>query len=132
MRTHALLTDVYGLEPGAAIVFQTICLATARPVDMVRLGIPSARRTVSRLAIASSTGLPRETVRRKCAELAKAGLIECFGRKGVAVAPGQRLAEQNPIVLRQILADTHQTLEILFRLGVFAPADESRGLIAAG
>lgn len=119
MRTWRLLADVYGLEPAAAMVFVTVCLSTGRPAEPLHSDADASPRTVSRLAIAQSTGLARETVRRKCAELAEAGLIQVHGRKGVAAAPGKMLSEQDPAVLRRALADAHQMIEALFRLGVF-------------
>jgi DNA-binding transcriptional regulator YhcF (GntR family) len=131
MRTWRLLADVYGLEPGAAIVFLTICLSTGRPAEPLH-GDPAAPRIVSRLAIAQSTGLARETVRRKCADLARAGLIEVHGRKGVAAAAGKMLSDQDPAVLRRALADAHQMIEALFRLGVFDAEEDILRIFALG
>jgi|GEM_PF-4308636 hypothetical protein len=125
LRLWGLMGDTYGLEPAAAVVFLTICLATGR-TEPLRPAQDSGR-TISRLAIAQSTGLPRETVRRRCAELARAGLICDCGRRGVAVASGKLLSDQEPAVLRRLIADTHQMIEALVRLGVFAaPLDRSR------
>jgi DNA-binding transcriptional regulator YhcF (GntR family) len=131
MRTWRMLADVYELEPAAAMVFLTICLSAGRPVEPLHLNADQTPRTVSRLAIAQSTGLARETVRRKCAELARLGLIQAHGRKGVAVAPGKRLSEQEPAVLRRALADAHQMIEALFRLGVFDAEESDLRLDAA-
>jgi hypothetical protein len=131
MRTWRLLADVYGLEPSAAMVFVSICLSTGRQAEPLRPQSTDAPRTVSRLAIAQSTGLARETVRRKCADLVKAGLIQEHGRKGVAAAPGSMLSEQDPVVLRRVLADAHQMIEALVRLGVFAAQDDLLRMPAA-
>lgn len=131
MRTWRLLADVYGLDPAAALVFVTICLSAGRPAQPLRAHATMAPRTVSRLAIAQSTGLARETVRRRCAELEQAGLIESHGRNGVAAAPGRTLSEQDPAVLRRALADAHQMIEALVRLGVFAAEDEALRLPTA-
>lgn len=132
MRTWRLLADVYGLEPAAAMVFVTICLSTGRPAEPLHSDSAISPRTVSRLAIAQSTGLARETVRRKCAELALAGLIELHGRKGVAAAPGKMLSDQDPTILRRALADAHQMIEALFRLGVFDAEEDVLRFYAAG
>jgi hypothetical protein len=121
MRTWRLLADVYGLDPSAAMVFVTICLSTCRQAEPLNPECARARRTVSRLAIAQSTGLARETVRRKCADLVRAGLIQAHGRNGVSPSPGAMLSEQDPSVLRRALADAHHMIEALVRLGVFAP-----------
>ena len=129
MRTWRLLADIYGLEPAAAMIFLTICLATTKAAEPLRPAEASLR-TVSRLAIAQSTGLARETVRRKCAELVTGGLIQDFGRRGVAAAPGKLLSDQDPSVLRRALADAHQMIEALVRLGVFSAEDETPRLSA--
>jgi hypothetical protein len=49
---------------------------------------PDMYRPVSRRAIAASTGLPRETVRRKVAQFLEAGTLVAVGSAGVRIREG--------------------------------------------
>src|SRR5665213_3386650 len=55
-------------------------LATVIPAEL--------QRPVTRLAITRATGLPRETVRRKVANLVEAGVLVKDARGGVRLTPG--------------------------------------------
>jgi predicted alpha/beta hydrolase len=125
MRTSRLLEQVHGLDPSTVAVFVTACLATAKAPRAGGEDQPAGPRTVSRLALAQSTGLPRETVRRKCAELVAAGLIQDYGRRGVGVSEGAALFDCDASILRRALADVHQLIETLLRIGVFAATDKT-------
>lgn len=113
--TELLLDVIYGIQRYSAVDLESVhilvCVqnATMHPFmtdpATPRHILEAARLpdellgSVSRRAVADKTGLPRETVRRKAAELAAAGLIALDSADRLCVV--QRLAE----------ADLQQTVE---------------------
>ncbi len=57
-------------------VFGTVVVGPAAPRDLIEAPLPpeALRGSISRLAVADVTGLPRETVRRKINQLLASGL----------------------------------------------------------
>ncbi|MEQ1608390.1 MAG: hypothetical protein ABL956_05395 [Hyphomonadaceae bacterium] len=58
-------------------VFGTLVVGPAAPRDLIEAPLPpeALRGSISRLAVADVTGLPRETVRRKINQLLASGLL---------------------------------------------------------
>ena len=94
-------------------------LDPSTPPEMLRAARPpdAIRGAISRRMIADKTGLPRETVRRKTAELATAGLVVVDADDRVRIT--QMLDDAD---LQNLLADGHAAvlryLERLRELGV--------------
>lgn len=80
-----LLQSHYKVDFESILILLSINDATMRPfmlddtfdhAILVRDEIPNEHRgTISRLMIADKTGLPRETVRRKCKQLIERGIV---------------------------------------------------------
>uniref|UniRef100_UPI0026F22050 helix-turn-helix domain-containing protein n=2 Tax=Phenylobacterium aquaticum TaxID=1763816 RepID=UPI0026F22050 len=84
LRRAETVAVTHNLGPTSALIFRTLCVAALAsnggPADM---DDDTPLRWVSRTALAESCNLPRETVRRKCERLVRAGLIEGDRVRGV-------------------------------------------------
>lgn len=112
---HMILSNVLNMKPVKMIVFMTIVTATVQkfmrqreiPGDLT--GTQHLSRDyigyISRRAIASATGLPRETVRRAIIELDNDGLL-LSGPNGSVANKGQILAR--PEIVEGLRLLTHE------------------------
>jgi DNA-binding IclR family transcriptional regulator len=73
---------------------------------------------MSRSAIAATTGLPRETVRRQVAQMIEAGLLIEDPRGGVTVMPGAIQNRGLEPLLETLVTEFSRTAEALLRAGV--------------
>lgn len=80
---------------GAANVQRLMATPQREPYESMDVRIPPEMQVpANALSIADSTGLPRETVRRKLKELAVAGLIVADERGGYRLMPGALQTDQ--------------------------------------
>lgn len=96
-----LLREASGLDHESIMISCALNAAAMRPLlfdpnvpaDARDLAVPpnEARGSISRLAIADVTGLPRETVRRKINHMIEQGLVEDDGHG--RVRPARHLAD---------------------------------------
>lgn len=116
------------LSPVALLIYATVSIANVQKLMRERT-VPSALAAttilprewvvpISRSAIASATGLPRETVRRQVAQMIKADLLMEDERGGVTVVPGMIDTLELEPLLNLLLTDFARTAERLLRLGV--------------
>jgi hypothetical protein len=92
------LAEALGLKPVPAMILLTVAMSTVQkymrqsPLDSAYRGsvaLPEALSGgISRRAIARSTGLPTETVRRCVADLVAAGKLEILSAQMVRTPPG--------------------------------------------
>ncbi|MBL8551789.1 MAG: hypothetical protein JNJ73_17515 [Hyphomonadaceae bacterium] len=90
-------TSLVGSDLETMLIYFCVAEATMRPLMSSREANPEAfhmtrppeelRGSISRLAIADRTGLPRETVRRKVNALIKAGMLSKDEDKRVRATP---------------------------------------------
>ena len=73
---------------------------------------------ITRNAIASATGLPRETVRRQVEKMIARGLLIEDPRGGVTPPPGMIDHLSLGPILEPILTEFTRTAEMLIRLGI--------------
>jgi hypothetical protein len=98
-----MLGGLHGLDPAMILIVETVAIGTMER-SMPRAGQRSDARIgrplpMSRRAIASATGLPRETVRRRVGRLVELGLLQ-EGAGGIACSASFRVDGQG-----QVLAD---------------------------
>lgn len=126
LRRAEAVATTHNLGPTSALIFRTLCVAS-----LAANGAPSDAdaetplRWVSRTALAESCNLPRETVRRKCERLVKAGLIEGERVRGVAPSRMALAAGLGPDSHDTLIRDLRQLIEALERLNVVAAASEA-------
>lgn len=128
LRQYRIIADYLEMKPASALVFLTIMLAGSQrfvrrsPIQDEFRGIAPLPREevipISRRALASATGLPRETVRRIVAELIASGDVTEVGRKGVITRFGELLSPRSHRVVELLASEYVQTFETLSRLGV--------------
>lgn len=122
------------MGPTEILIYLTVCVANVQKLMRER-SVPdhfSATAVlprewvipISRNAIASATGLPRETVRRQIEKMIERGLLVEDCRGGVTPPPGViDLLGLEPM-LEPILAEFTKTAEQLARLGVIEVHDD--------
>lgn len=123
LRRAEQVATIHGLGPTAALIFRTLCIAAAEPHGGGEAEGPL--RWVSRTALAESCGLPRETVRRKCERLVKAGLIEGDRVRGVTPAREALAATLGRESYDTLIRDLRLLIEALERHGVLAAAQQA-------
>lgn len=122
------------LNPTELLIYLTICVGNVQKLMRER-SIPegfSATATlprewvvpISRNAIASSTGLPRETVRRQVQKLIERNLLIEDERGGVTPPPGVIGMLGLEPILEPLLTEFCRTAEQLYRIGVIAHSDD--------
>src|SRR5271165_4200869 len=74
--------------------------------------------SISRRAIASATGLPRETVRRVVGDLLASGHLIEVGRSGVMCRRGELLSEDAQAGVLRLAKEISSLVDELSRLGV--------------
>ncbi len=131
---HMILSEALQMKPVKMLVFMTIASATVQkfmrqqdiPAELA--GTQNLSRDfvgyISRRAIASATGLPRETVRRTIIELDNDGLL-IFSPSGSVANKGQILAR--PEVLEGLRLLTHEiasSAEKLLNFGIVKIRDD--------
>lgn len=134
LELHHTNSKAFNMSPVKLIIFMTIVVATVqrfmreREMPQEIMGGKRMPREligyISRRAIASSTGLPRETVRRTVLELEADGLV-LIGPKGGVANRGGIL--ERPEIVSAIRTSVHQFAQVaskLSALGVIT-ADES-------
>ncbi|OYY89225.1 MAG: hypothetical protein B7Y45_13110 [Sphingomonas sp. 28-66-16] len=116
------------LNPSELLIYMTICVANIQKLMRERAIPDSFNATtvlprewvvpISRNAIASATGLPRETVRRQVEKMIERGLLIEDIRGGVTPPPGIIEALGLAPMLEPLLCEFTKTAEQLLRFGV--------------
>jgi hypothetical protein len=126
-----ILADFLDMRSPQATVYLTVANATTqrfarKPLpDRKYRGSaplpPEARGSISRRAIASATGLPRETVRRIVGELLAAGHLREAGPRGVASNADEALPEHTNQGMHKLATEVSKLVNELARLGIIVP-----------
>ena len=126
-----ILADYLNMRSPQATVFLTVANATTqkyarRPLpDPKYRGSaalpPEAVGSISRRAIASATGLPRETVRRIVIELLASGHLKEVGPTSVASHAGDFVPETTRKSMQMLASEVSRLVNELSRLGVIVP-----------
>lgn len=130
LTTHHILSEAARLSPTETLIFYTISVANVQrlmrertiPEEMCGT-LPLPREWVvpiSRNAIASATGLPRETVRRQVAKMIERGILVEDVRGGVTPPADIISANGFEPVLEALMTEFARTVEILCRNGALA------------
>lgn len=124
---HQLLANALGLKPVPTLVWLTVAISTVQkymrqsprdPAYRTAVALPDALSGgVSRRAIARSTGLPTETVRRCVADLVATGWLEILSAQKVRTPPGS-IGRVSEVQFEAILATIARQTEALGRAGV--------------
>ena len=126
LRRAEAVATTHNLGPTSALIFRTLCVAALAahggPADT---DDDAPLRWVSRTALAESCNLPRETVRRKCERLVRAGLIDGDRVRGVAPSRRALTAGLGPDSHDTLIRDLRQLIEALERLSVVGVAREA-------
>jgi CRP-like cAMP-binding protein len=127
---HRTLSAPMALGPTELLIYVTIAVANVQRLMRERCIPPGCSGTdilprewvvpISRNAIASATGLPRETVRRQVAGMIASGLLIEDERGGVTTAIGMIQDQGLEPLLEAVLAEFTRTAEALLRTGVIA------------
>jgi hypothetical protein len=125
---HRTLSAPMDLGPTELLIYATIAVANVQKLMRERCIPPTHSGTailprewvvpISRNAIASATGLPRETVRRHVARMIASGLLIEDARGGVTTAIGMIQDQGLEPLLAGLLAEFTRTTESLLRTGV--------------
>ena len=125
---HRTMSSTMGLGPTELLIFATVAVANVQKLMRERCIPPGFSGTdvlprewvvpISRNAIASATGLPRETVRRHVARMIASGLLVEDPRGGVTSAIGMIQDQGLEPLLAELLAEFTRTTEWLLRGGV--------------
>lgn len=116
------------MDPATMLVYMVIALAAVQKVAR-QAHIPAELRgleplpphlvgTISRRAVAESSGIPRETARRIISNLLAEGRIVKSGRNAVRVAPDNARREGFVHVPALLLPEIARMIEDLRRLGI--------------
>ncbi len=122
------------ISPTELLIYLTVCVANVQKLMRERAVPDQFSATailprswvipISRNAIASATGLPRETVRRQVENMIKRGLLVEDDRGGVTPPPGVIDMLGLEPMLEPILAEFTKTAEQLARIGVIEIHDD--------
>ena len=125
---HRTLSTPMALGPTELLIYVTIAVANVQKLMRERSIPPGYGATdilprewvvpISRNAIASASGLPRETVRRHVARMIVSGLLIEDERGGVTTAVGMIQDQGLEPLLEALLAEFTRTTEGLLRSGV--------------
>jgi len=128
LSSHRRLSGHRAMGPAALLVYVTVSVANIQKLMRERVIPPEYSATavlprehvvpISRSAIAATTGLPRETVRRNVARLIEEGLLMEDERGGITVMPGMIANERLEPLLDTMLTDFVRAAEWLLRTGV--------------
>lgn len=122
------------MSPSEMLIYLTICVANVQKLMRER-SIPGGFTAtailprewvvpISRNAIASATGLPRETVRRQVQRMIDRNLLIDDERGGVTPPPGVIQMMGLEPLLEPLLTEFSRTAEQLFRIGVIELHDD--------
>jgi hypothetical protein len=127
LTAHRIFTGPRNLNPTELIIYLTISVANVQKLMRER-SIPEEYAAtailprewvvpISRNAIASASGLPRETVRRHVGRMIESGLLIEDERGGVTPPPGviQNLGLEP--LLEALMTEFARTTEALLRIG---------------
>lgn len=125
---HRTLAAPMALGPTELLIYTTIAVANVQKLMRER-SIPAGHRAtdvlprawvvpISRNAIASATGLPRETVRRHISRMVEAGMLIEDERGGVTTPVGVIGTFGLEPMLETLLTEFTRTAEGLLRAGV--------------
>ncbi|WP_374126929.1 MULTISPECIES: hypothetical protein [unclassified Sphingomonas] len=122
------------ISPTEMLIYLTVCVANVQKLMRERTVPENFTATailprewvipISRNAIASATGLPRETVRRQVEKMIERGLLIEDCRGGVTPPPGVIDILGLEPMLEPILAEFTKTAEQLARVGVIEIHDD--------
>lgn len=125
---HHTFSAPMALGPTELLIYATIAVANVQKLMRERCIPPGYSATeilprewvvpISRNAVASATGLPRETVRRHVARMIDSGLLIEDARGGVTTAIGMIQDQGLEPLLAGLLAEFTRTTESLLRSGV--------------
>jgi hypothetical protein len=125
---HRTLAAPMALGPTELLIYATVAVANVQKLMRERCIPPAHSGTeilprewvvpISRNAIASASGLPRETVRRHVARMIVSGLLVEDARGGVTTAIGMIQDQGLEPVLAALLVEFTRTTESLLRGGV--------------
>ncbi|MDQ2879015.1 MAG: hypothetical protein M3R41_08055 [Pseudomonadota bacterium] len=140
MHRNFSTTPVGAPGPTELLIYATIAVANVQRLMRERR-IPSEFTAtailprewvvpISRNAIASASGLPRETVRRQVARMIAQGVLMDDERGGVTVVPGMIDTLGLAPLLENMLADFTRTADALLRAGVIVVESGERDQVA--
>lgn len=128
LAAHRTLAEPLPLGPTEILIYVTITVANVQKLMRERV-IPPAFAAkevlprewvvpISRNAIATASGLPRETVRRQVGRMIEMGLLIEDPRGGVTVPVGSVNDPRYAPLLEVMLTEFTRTAEVLLRIGV--------------
>ena len=125
---HRTFTGHEGHSPSVVLIYCTVSVGNIQklmrernvPREFTATAILPREWVVpmSRSAIAATTGLPRETVRRHVAQMIEAGLLIEDPRGGVTVVPGSIQDRALEPLLETLITEFSRTAEALLRASV--------------
>ncbi len=133
--THRAFTSSdIDISPTELLIYLTVCVANVQKLMRER-SIPDGFTAteilprewvvpISRNAIASSTGLPRETVRRQVEKMISRGLLIEDDRGGVTPPPGMIAILGLEPMLEPLITEFTKTAEQMLRIGVIEVHDD--------
>ncbi|GAA0302462.1 hypothetical protein GCM10009087_10290 [Sphingomonas oligophenolica] len=128
LTTHHTLAGAASVGPTELLIYLTVSVANVQKLMRERC-IPAGFAAteilprewvvpISRNAIATASGLPRETVRRQVAQMIESGLLIEDPRGGVTVPIGVIKNRGLEPLLETLLTDFARSAELLLRIGV--------------
>jgi hypothetical protein len=131
LKQQKILSDYLEMRPTYVTVYLTVGLASIQrfvrkpDLDAAYRGVKplpaEALGAISRRAIASATGLPRETVRRIVGDLLASGHLREAGRYGVTTRVGELVPERTQKTILALAVEITRLVDELARLGVIVP-----------
>ena len=125
---HRTFTGHEGHSPSVVLIYCTVSVGNIQklmrersvPSEFTATAVPPREWVVpmSRSAIAATTGLPRETVRRHVAQMIEGGLLVEDPRGGVTVVPGAIQDRALEPLLEALMTEFSRTAEAMLRSGV--------------
>jgi hypothetical protein len=137
---HRTFSEPMPFGPTELLIYVTVAVANVQKLTRERAIPPGFAASeilprewvvpISRHAIATSTGLPRETVRRQICKMLDAGILIEDARGGVTLPIGVIKDRGLEPLLEGILTEFARTAEALLRLGVI-DVQERNGFTSA-
>jgi hypothetical protein len=128
LTTHRTMTQAAPIGPTELLIYVTVSVANVQKLMRERV-IPECYAAteilprewvvpISRNAIATASGLPRETVRRRVAAMIESGMLIEDPRGGVTLPVGVIKDRGYEPLLEAMMTDFARTAETLLRIGV--------------
>jgi len=128
LTTHRTMTEASPIGPTELLIYVTVSVANVQKLMRERV-IPECYTSteilprewvvpISRNAIATASGLPRETVRRRVAAMIAGGYLIEDPRGGVTLPVGVIKDRGFEPLLEAMMTDFARTAEALLRIGV--------------